>query len=244
MMKFHVQTCCLGQVVSVRSCLAEVFILSAIAVGLCVCMAGDALAVSPITGDIDGDWDVDGYDLIGFASHWLDSGCSEPNWCGGADLNHDSFVGLADLSILARNWQKGMGGDIAPKQPNIFPTRLTTGPKGRIYVTDAKVDSVFIYDANIHPIGQIKGLSKPLGIAVDDHGRIFVGCDGSNSIEIFNSNGIRIGTIGRGLIRMPNDLTLDREGRLFVADSEVNTVWVFDSNGSVIRSIGSKGDAD
>ena len=199
-----------------------------------------------ISAQVDGDFDdnskVDIMDLAHLAGRWLDP-CSGPNWCDGADLSNDSMVGLADLAIISGNWRKGPNANISVWQSNIFPTRLTVGSDGRIYVTDAKVGSVFIYNTDIHPIGQIKGISKPLGIAVDNNGRIFTGSDGSNCIELFNNNGIKIGTIGRGLIRMPNDFALDREGRLYVADSEANTVWVFDSEGSVLQSIGTEGDA-
>ena len=39
-----------------------------------------------------------------FADHWLQTGCAEPDWCGGADLNHLNDVGWTDLKLLADQW--------------------------------------------------------------------------------------------------------------------------------------------
>jgi hypothetical protein len=54
--------------------------------------------------DLDRDYDVDWLDLSVFASHWLDTGCNIPYWCGRADLDFDGIVNLDDYSTLARNW--------------------------------------------------------------------------------------------------------------------------------------------
>jgi hypothetical protein len=40
-----------------------------------------------------------------FAEHWLDTGCADPDWCGGADLDHlGSVVDELDLKILVEQW--------------------------------------------------------------------------------------------------------------------------------------------
>ena len=59
------------------------------------------------TADFDGDCDVDFVDFGLFAQHWLQTGCSEPDWCGGADLGGDQpdgIVWMADLAEFARHW--------------------------------------------------------------------------------------------------------------------------------------------
>jgi len=61
------------------------------------------------TADFDGDCDVDFADFGLFAQHWLQTGCAEPDWCGGADFGGepDGIVWMADLAEFARYWLAG-----------------------------------------------------------------------------------------------------------------------------------------
>ena len=62
------------------------------------------------TADFDGDCDVDFVDFGLFAQHWLQTGCAEPDWCGGADFggdDPDGIVWMPDLSEFARHWLAG-----------------------------------------------------------------------------------------------------------------------------------------
>ena len=62
------------------------------------------------TADFDADCDVDSVDFALFAQHWLQTGCAEPDWCGGADFagdNPDGIVRMADLSEFAGYWLAG-----------------------------------------------------------------------------------------------------------------------------------------
>jgi len=62
------------------------------------------------TADFDGDCDVDFVDSALFAQHWLETGCAEPDWCGGADFGSDQpdgVVWMADLAEFARYWLAG-----------------------------------------------------------------------------------------------------------------------------------------
>ena len=64
---------------------------------------------SVVWGDFDGDCDIDFHDFSRFAVHWLEDGCTEPDWCGGADLVHDAnaIVDKSDLLEFRRNWLEG-----------------------------------------------------------------------------------------------------------------------------------------
>jgi hypothetical protein len=62
------------------------------------------------TADFDGDCDVDFADFSIFAEHWLQTGCGEPDWCGGADLTKekpDGLVDTLDLLKFAHLWLEG-----------------------------------------------------------------------------------------------------------------------------------------
>ena len=45
--------------------------------------------------------------VINLASYWLQTDCSPPHWCGGADINQDSAVNMQDFSdaILMTNYE-------------------------------------------------------------------------------------------------------------------------------------------
>lgn len=60
--------------------------------------------------DLDYDCGVDFTDYSLFALHWLEYGCSEPDWCGGADMGPDEPDGIVDyndLLIFTDNWLEG-----------------------------------------------------------------------------------------------------------------------------------------
>jgi hypothetical protein len=62
------------------------------------------------TADLNYDCVVDFIDYGLFAVHWLEDGCSEPEWCGGADLTRDEPSGIVDyndLFIFSKNWLEG-----------------------------------------------------------------------------------------------------------------------------------------
>ncbi len=134
--------------------------------------------------------------------------------------------------------------DLTVKNANNTPTRLSQGSDGKVYVTDAKSGSVFIYSSNLNILGEIKGLDRPLGVAVDVQGMIYVGSNGRDNIEIYHPNGFLQGSVGDGMIQMPNDLAFDNGGNLYVADSLSHTIKVFDISGQWLRDIGSPGSGD
>jgi hypothetical protein len=63
------------------------------------------LAWQPVTGDIAGLYGVDFVDYAALLAHWNQTGC--PTGCGGADINSDGTVNMADLRLLVDNWLAG-----------------------------------------------------------------------------------------------------------------------------------------
>ena len=125
---------------------------------------------------------------------------------------------------------------------NNYPTRLALGLDNEIYVSDAEADAVFIYDAELNLAGELRGIRRPLGVAVAPNGNVYIGSDARDEVQVYDYSGERIQTIGAGTIKMPNDLVVDRDGWLYVADSLSNKVWIFDPNGVPAGSAGSEGD--
>jgi len=157
-------------------------------------------------------------------------------YAGQAGLDDNTHLGQdADISNLA-------GSELIVPFENNCPTRLAIGLDNEVYVSDAKADAVFIYDAELNLAGRLVGIGRPLGVAIAPNGNIYVGSDARDEVQIYDERGVRIQTIGAGTIRMPNDLVVDRDGWLYVADSLSNKVWIFDPNGVPAGSAGSAGD--
>jgi hypothetical protein len=60
-------------------------------------------AAAALTPDVNADQYVDSADLAAIAEAWLE-GCSEPKWCGGADINKSGSVEMRDFELLSRGW--------------------------------------------------------------------------------------------------------------------------------------------
>jgi len=62
------------------------------------------------TADLNYDCVVDFIDYGLFAVHWMEEGCTEPDWCGGADLTEDEpngIVNVLDLMVFSEHWLQG-----------------------------------------------------------------------------------------------------------------------------------------
>jgi DNA-binding beta-propeller fold protein YncE len=128
-----------------------------------------------------------------------------------------------------------------------FLARVASGGvgSGDMYLTDPRIGSLFIYDEFMVPTGEIKGLNKPLGVAIDMQGRILVGNNGRDNIEVYDpANGELLAVFGEGLVQMPTAITLDEAGNIYVTDSRGDNVRVFDPAYNLIRTIGSSGVGD
>jgi hypothetical protein len=124
------------------------------------------------------------------------------------------------------------------------PTRLARGPEGKIYTTDSKIGAVFIHDSDLTVTGELKGLNVPLGIAVGVDGTMYVGCQGSKAIQVYDAHGGFIRTMGAGELEKPNDIALDLQGNLYVADSSTHRIRIYNMDGGHLGDIGSFGAAD
>ncbi len=70
-------------------------------------IAHHAVLADPLlVGDFDGNRYVNIDDFVWLAGHWLEAGCTDPNWCDGADLDHNHYVDFEDISRFADTWQE------------------------------------------------------------------------------------------------------------------------------------------
>jgi hypothetical protein len=120
-----------------------------------------------------------------------------------------------------------------------------TDSSGKYYFTDSRVGSVFIYDANLELVGELKDLDKPLGIAIDSQGYLLVGNDGRNNIEVYDPvDGNLLFSFGEGLVKMPTAITIGPEEKIYVTDSRNNNIHVFDPAYISLGTIGSHGEGE
>ncbi len=56
------------------------------------------------TRDFNSDTKVDFTDFAVFVSHWQQTDCNDPNWCGGTDLDNDGNIDSDDLILFAEYW--------------------------------------------------------------------------------------------------------------------------------------------
>ncbi len=134
--------------------------------------------------------------------------------------------------------------DLSIENHNRMPTRLAQGSGGRFFVTDAVAGSVFIYSSDLTLQSELKDLDRPLAVAVDKFGKLYVGSNGRNSVEVYDHGLHKLWDIGQGQIQMPTDIAIDNAMNLYIVDSLSDTVWVYRPNGSLLRSIGSTGTGD
>jgi hypothetical protein len=213
--------------------------------------------------DLNGDGAVDLADLALFSTNYLNRNWETVDWClfhgavlAGADFEGEPTAYYAKhfKALLAFiNEHFNCGGEPPPpdnlalENAPMFVTRVSDGTAttGNFYVSDPRLGSVFIYDALMTPTGELKNLNKPLGVAISPTGQVFVGNDGRDNIEAYDSNtGELLTVIGQGLVKMPTALTFDLAGNLYVTDSALHHVQVFDATYNPVATIGGPGMGD
>lgn len=192
--------------------------------------------------DQNGDGVVDLADLVLFSQAELGQDWQTVDWCQWLQIPRQQERHLQQLlDFINQYFRCDQGDPLAIFNAPRYPTRLAWNPGAQqIYVTDAKVGSVFVYDSIATLTGELKGLGKPLGVTVSAQGDIYVGDDKFDEVAVYGADGFRTGTIGAGTLRMPNDLAFDQNGHLYVVDSKRDRVEVFDpATGASLRTIGS-----
>ena len=90
--------------------------------------------------------------------------------------------------------------------------------------------------------GQNGTLSKPLDVAANSSGKIYITDSGHDRIQVFSSTGSPLFTFGKsgkanGHFNFPNAIAIDDEDNVYVAEFKNNRIQVFDSKGKYLRTI-------
>lgn len=121
-----------------------------------------------------------------------------------------------------------------------------------IYVTMATNNQVLSYDVSLSTASAIKaseavfvntGLNYPLGIALDQSGKVYVANKNSNSVSVFSGPNSLVKTITGGSLNAPFGLTVDAANNLYVANYSGSNVSKFDSTGASAGTFGNGSNA-
>jgi DNA-binding beta-propeller fold protein YncE len=146
-----------------------------------------------------------------------------------------------------------VGLDAKPVIPIVLqrPSALTGDDHGRIYVSDASRQAVFVFDEKVGELlvweraGALLNFVAPAGLALGVAGELYVADAELGVVVRLNAQGEPLAVVGRGLLKRPTGLARDaRSGMLFVADTYAHDIKVFDNSGSLVRVIGSRGDGN
>lgn len=213
--------------------------------GLCPALAGGRHS------DLNHDGVVDLEDLMILGEKVLDQDWQTVDWCewiledGRLQHKYDELVDFIREYFECDAPPEPPQDPLAVENDNVYPTRLAWGPESKLYVSDAKVGSVFLYElatdetgqTTLNLTGELKQVGKVVGVAVDDAGLVVVGNSQLSRIEKYNLDGELVGVLGEGNVRLPTDLTFDADNNLYVADSQSGVVWVYKPDGTSLRTI-------
>ena len=128
------------------------------------------------------------------------------------------------------------------------PQSGAVDPAGRIYVTDASRQAVFVFDPVAGKLDiweKAEGLanfSTPVALAVGKD-LVYVTDAELGIVARLDSTGTPQRTLGRGLLKRPTGLALDAErGELYVSDTAAHDVKVLDLAGNLKRVLGRRGE--
>jgi DNA-binding beta-propeller fold protein YncE len=115
------------------------------------------------------------------------------------------------------------------------PYGVATGKRGRIYIADTELKTVFMIDPAAKVVERRQGnsrapLAMPVGVAVDSEDRLFVSDAALHSVICFDPAGAPIAHLGTTALGRPGGIAIDRQRkRLYVADAKDSRIAVFDT---------------
>jgi tripartite motif-containing protein 71 len=136
-----------------------------------------------------------------------------------------------------------------PTGPIDFPSGLTVGPNGVVYVSMNHTHIVNMYSTTGAFLGQIGSpgsapgqFTYPVGLATDAAGNLYVADSGNNRVEKFTAGGAFLYALGG--MNNPYFVATNSAGDVFVADRNNSKVEAYTSSGGFLYAWGSAGSGD
>jgi DNA-binding beta-propeller fold protein YncE len=133
-----------------------------------------------------------------------------------------------------------------------MPVGIAVSSDGIVFVSDAKLNRVFGYDAKGEmtvAIGKKDEFKNPGSIALNnDLGRLYVVDSFGHAVHVYSTKGERLFTFGKrgsddGEFNFPSNAAIERKtGDVYIVDTQNFRVQVFDKDGKFIKRFGQIGD--
>lgn len=132
------------------------------------------------------------------------------------------------------------------------PAGIAIGKNDYKYVADVLLNKIMIFDGKDHYLRdfpepeQAKDLNKPVNLAVDSAGYVYVTDAFNFAVKIFDPAGKLVRSIGSagdgpGTFARPKGIALDSESHLYIIDANFDNYQIFDKEGHLLLYVGSTG---
>lgn len=152
------------------------------------------------------------------------------------------------------NFLRWIAGIIVGEQTPVVLQRPQSGvvdEQGRIYVTDASRQAVFVFEQTAGELlvwDKAEGLSSfvsPVAVTLGPAGQVLVSDAELGIVARLDRKGNPQRSFGKGVLKRPTGLAYDaKRGLIYVADTRAHDIKVFDGDGRLLRTLGRHGEGD
>lgn len=132
------------------------------------------------------------------------------------------------------------------------PAGIAIGKNDYKYVADVLLNKIHVFDSKDRFLRDFpdpeyaKELNKPVNLAVDPAGNVYVTDAFNFSVKIFNASGKLVRTIGSagdgpGTFARPKGIALDSESHVYIIDASFDNYQIFNQSGKLLLYVGSTG---
>ena len=164
-------------------------------------------------------------------------------------------VGEEFISEFAKGvFEQGDGDSVSTDGAIIWPTAITVGPNGNVYLADEYLDRISIYSPDGEYLtkwerpGDGDGQwNKPSGLVFGANGTLYLVDCNNHRVQMLTADGEYIGQWGElgdgpGQFNMPFGVEADRDGNVYVADWRNDRIQKFTADGRFLMQFGATGD--